>query len=458
VCIEGGGFFIVQDRGGNGANLFTRTGRIERDADWNLHIGGNMLMGWGTRPCTDTPGGHAVERGLLQPIRLDGDKRNMPSEPTTRHNVEGNLNITQLAWDEVNQVHYRNVPSEIFDSLGNKYTITMRYELHGKIPHPPDDIDNAAAHSPHTYWTVEVLTEEYDPATGLPPAPNSTAPAGGWPLGVRAVQEGTRDVAYIGVCLFGTTNQTALGFGETMMTKATIAFNSNGDFVGMGRVTEDGGPMRFLYDTRANTAEEMTDAQNWVRGREFNFSVLPIHGVSPSATFGRTPESHPVSTYSDGVAPNPPVNAVQIAFGTITYNFMGLGQRGQASTSIRSLRVDGGGPGTLEDIRVSADGTIMGLFSNGRDRVLGQIPLAYFSNPAGLERVGNSFWRTSPNSGAFDGVGLIGSMQGGALEGSNVDLANEFTDMITTQRGFQAASRTITVSDEMLQELVNLRR
>jgi len=100
----------------------------------------------------------------------------------------------------------------------------------------------------------------------------------------------------------------------------------------------------------------------------------------------------------------------------------------------------------------------MGRFTNGRLRVLGQIPLALFRNPAGLQRMGNNLWVPTANSGPFDGIGQIGTMQGGALEMSNVDLANEFTEMITTQRGFQAASRTITVSDEMLQELVNLRR
>jgi flagellar hook protein FlgE len=81
-----------------------------------------------------------------------------------------------------------------------------------------------------------------------------------------------------------------------------------------------------------------------------------------------------------------------------------------------------------------------------------------FRNPAGLERMGNNLWVPTVNSGWFDGVGNHGDMMPGALEMSNVDLASEFTEMITTQRGFQAASRTISVSDEMLQELVNLRR
>ncbi|MDR1663309.1 MAG: flagellar hook-basal body complex protein, partial [Clostridiales bacterium] len=107
---------------------------------------------------------------------------------------------------------------------------------------------------------------------------------------------------------------------------------------------------------------------------------------------------------------------------------------------------------------ISTDGTIRGRYSNGVTRILGQIPVATFRNPAGLEKVGNNLFVTSANSGEFDGIGSTGRIMGGALEMSNVDLSQEFTEMITTQRGFQANSRTITVSDEMLNELVNLKR
>jgi flagellar hook protein FlgE len=457
VAIEGNGFLIVQDRGG--ANLFTRAGRLELDAHGNMHIGGNMLMGWGTRPDVNTPGGHAVERGLLQPIRLGGDKLIMPAESTTRLNIEGNLNTSQLSWDEVNQIHFIVTQKTLYDSLGNEYSYNIRMELHGRIPHPPPDgTPNGAPSTPHTYWTMEILTEAYDPSTGRPPAAGVPEPTGGWPRGVRATQAGTGNVSYLGICLFGGSYGTVENFADQMVTRATVAFNSNGDFVGMGQTTDAGAPMPFLHDARANTIDEMTAGLTWARGRQFDFSIVPVFGVTPSSTFGRTPESHPISTYSDGVTPNPPVNTVQIAVGTLSTDFSALVQRGNANTFLRALRQDGGGPGTIDEYQISGDGTIIGIYSNGRTRVLGQIPQAFFSNPAGLERVGNSFWRTSANSGEFDGVGLIGVMQGGALEGSNVDLANEFTEMITTQRGFQAASRTITVSDEMLQELVNLRR
>ena len=118
--------------------------------------------------------------------------------------------------------------------------------------------------------------------------------------------------------------------------------------------------------------------------------------------------------------------------------------------------------GTMTGISVDEEGKIYGKYSNGETRCLAQICVATFSNPSGLEAEGESLFRASLNSGLFDGIGeevsKSGSITVGALEMSNVDLASEFTNMITTQRGFQANSRIITTSDTMLEELVNLKR
>ena len=102
------------------------------------------------------------------------------------------------------------------------------------------------------------------------------------------------------------------------------------------------------------------------------------------------------------------------------------------------------------------------MYTNGDKNLLGQIAVATFANPSGLEAAGNSLFSATKNSGDFDGIGIdiseVGKFSVGALEMSDVDLANEFTNMITTQRGFQANSRVITTSDSMLEELVNLKR
>ncbi len=123
---------------------------------------------------------------------------------------------------------------------------------------------------------------------------------------------------------------------------------------------------------------------------------------------------------------------------------------------------DGYTNGALESFAIDQNGRIIGSFSNGLTRALGQVALARFANPAGLERTGSTMFGETPNSGDAQigaaGIPGFGSIAPSSLEMSNVDLSEEFTEMIITQRGFQANSRIITSSDEMLQELVNLKR
>lgn len=130
--------------------------------------------------------------------------------------------------------------------------------------------------------------------------------------------------------------------------------------------------------------------------------------------------------------------------------------------TLKALDQDGHAAGTLQAFALGADGTLSGAFSNGLKQVLGRLALANFTNPAGLEKAGGSLFRTSVNSGVIQlgtpGSGGRGTLAGGSLEMSNVDLSSEFTNLIVAQRGFQANSRVVTTSDEVLQELVNLKR
>lgn len=132
-------------------------------------------------------------------------------------------------------------------------------------------------------------------------------------------------------------------------------------------------------------------------------------------------------------------------------------------SSVKATRVDGYAPGTLVTFSIGGDGIITGVYDNGRQQPLGQIALATFENPAGLQKVGANQFAQTTNSGDFkmasqpgnDGSGVLVP---GTLEMSNVDLAKQFTEMIITQRGFQANSRVMTTSDEILQELANIKR
>jgi flagellar hook protein FlgE len=139
------------------------------------------------------------------------------------------------------------------------------------------------------------------------------------------------------------------------------------------------------------------------------------------------------------------------------------GLTGYASSMTAAvLGQNGYGSGELTDIRIDTNGIITGLYSNGTDHILGQIALASFTNPSGLTRTGGSLYLESPNSGTA-AVGFAGDSGGsalasGALESSNVDISQEFTDMIITQRGFQASAKVISTSDELLAEVINLLR
>src|SRR5690625_3484435 len=145
---------------------------------------------------------------------------------------------------------------------------------------------------------------------------------------------------------------------------------------------------------------------------------------------------------------------ISLDMGSLT-GFAGL-------TTIEAAGQAGQGAGVLQSFAMTSDGTLMGSFSNGLRQAVGQVAVSSFGNDAGLEKAGGSLLRATVNSGAPQvgpaGDGARGTITGGALEMSNVDLSQEFTNLIIAQRGFQAGSRIITTSDELLQELANLKR
>jgi flagellar hook protein FlgE len=145
--------------------------------------------------------------------------------------------------------------------------------------------------------------------------------------------------------------------------------------------------------------------------------------------------------------------------GNVQLDIGELAQEGDSITA--QVKPDGNLEGALESFNIGSLGEINGVYSNGQIRTLGNLALAKFSNPSGLSKVGGNTFQESVNSGTANinvaGEGR-GTLAAGSLEMSNVDLSEEFTEMITAQRGFQANTRIITTSDEILQELINLKR
>lgn len=178
-----------------------------------------------------------------------------------------------------------------------------------------------------------------------------------------------------------------------------------------------------------------------------------IQSSTQVATFGMTmtlpgTSDIVVPLYDSTVIPN--VNS----FANLTHYAATSDAKGKTTT--------GNSSGTIDSFSVSQTGEIVGTFTNGERQVLGTVMLADFDNATGLQKIGSNMFVDTPNSGApkfgAPGTSSFGALAPGALEMSNVDLSQQFTEMITTQRGFQANSRVITTTDEMLQELVNLKR
>ncbi len=192
--------------------------------------------------------------------------------------------------------------------------------------------------------------------------------------------------------------------------------------------------------------------------------VLKFNGTTGAFTsIGDSTNGNVNLLLSDGAAGNPfSALGTNIDFSSLTM------YASSDTTSIKPTRGDrdghgaGNAPGSMNGLTVQGDGKIYGVYSNGDQKLLGQIAVATFANPSSLEARGSSLFAVTQNSGDFDGVGVdvssVGGMSVGALEMSNVDLSTEFTNMIVTQRGFQANSRIITTSDTMLEELINLKR
>jgi flagellar hook protein FlgE len=220
-----------------------------------------------------------------------------------------------------------------------------------------------------------------------------------------------------------------------------------------------------MYDSQG---VEQKVFYNFTKAAAANTWTLDIvHENGTSLVTGATVAFNAAGALTTPAAPGtlapftPPAATFPSWTGPVTVDVAALTQFGGSST-VTASEQNGYALGSLQSFQLGNDGTIMGVYSNGLRQPLGQLALASFNNPSGLEKAGSSSFRVGVNSGVpavgLAGVGGRGLLNSGALEMSNVDLAEEFTGLIVAQRGFQANSRVITSSDEILQDLVNLKR
>ena len=240
------------------------------------------------------------------------------------------------------------------------------------------------------------------------------------------------------------------------------------------RGTIDGAKTATAKDSDWNVYAKDMETQSY-------FKIGKATATTPGPGDESAPGGTTAATSIDDLAYNLKFTTAGVIDTTVTSGKIKLvvaGKNGSASTNIALdlstltqfanesnaavTKKDGYPQGSLDTFSIGSTGEISGIFTNGESKIIGRIALAAFKNPAGLEKTSENMYQGSPNSGepiiGMPGTGGVGSLNPGTLEMSNVDLSREFSDMITTQRGFQANSRIITTSDEMLQEMVNLKR
>ena len=223
-----------------------------------------------------------------------------------------------------------------------------------------------------------------------------------------------------------------------------------------------------VYDSLGN--DYKVNVEFWktgatAAGSTWNWRVSTGSGYSTTSGTGNITFDDEGIITAGGIPATPITFTPDASTGTgafnVTFDFSKI-TTFSADNSVKPKSVDGYPSGSLVTFSIGSDGILTGIYDNGQQQSLGLLALSGFENPAGLQKVGDNMYIPTTNSGDYKAVKAgsngAGTLNPGTLEMSNVDLSKEFTEMIITQRGFQANSRIITTSDEMLQELVNLKR
>lgn len=446
-------FFVVN----NGSeNLFTRAGSFYVDGAGNLCMTstGYTVMGWQVDPTTGN-----IKKDTVSALRVM-QTSNLTSAPeaTTQANVSGIIDKNDK---DVLSDNGLVKTLTFFDNLG--YSYTARFAM-----------KSTGTDGKYTVELEKILNSDgttfYDPATSQVKLEDvfgsKTADA---ILGTyNQVQSGyyydaTQKKFYVGSNNNGT---------ELEWDAATSTFKGKNDQTNTHSLKQVYGISNGMVEKIKNGAKATVDTTTGKLTITGDVTDYAIDFSTKDGTFtgvgARTSnnKTNSVTLNMSKLGNNP------TQFDDITIDFSGLkdANNGGKSTAVMSTGsiddgVTGKGKklGAMIGISIDNNGLIKGTYDNGNTETLGQIAVAQFANASGLEKVGENCYRTTLNSGEFDGIGVEisadgSSMTSGELEMSNVDLSTEFTQMIITQRGFQANSRIITTSDTLLEELVNLKR
>ncbi len=254
--------------------------------------------------------------------------------------------------------------------------------------------------------------------------------------------------------------------GEASQPVATTVVNLGGNLSADAPLGTQDFTSVTVYDSQGipqvlDVAYTKTGVAEWTVTASYGDPPTAVAVTDNIMTFGANGELLTPADFTANIAAGalPGTQAIALTLGG--GEARRISQYGGNST-MTVINQNGSSSGSLQSLTIGQDGVIIGSYSNGRVRPMAQIAMATFANPEGLNRVTGTAWTESANSGLAQigaaGGGGRGLLAAGALEMSNVDLAEEFTTLIRSQRGFQANSRVVTASDEMLQEIVNMKR
>ena len=472
IMITGDNFFVVS----NGSeNFFTRDGSFYVDGAGNLAMTstGYNVMGWGVDETTGN-----IKQDTVTALRImSAANMTYPPEATTKANISGILDENDK---DVTSANGKTVNLNFFDARGYSYTAKFTFKQSGGDKTNEYSMElNKILDSTGAEIDISKLEFGNRSQQKMETKVTLNTDAYKWNGKVLKTKDGTTDVANL-ADIFNTDGSLITPADDAAAQKQQEALDAIAKAYGYEGSTDE---FLNLYITSTVDKDKQLTIQNllgnMMAGKTTD--VLPADG-SAITMEGRYFEGTTVVFNKDtgklesvgGSTTNLNVNA---AFSALGGNFSDVtidlsectnyDNKGTSTIGATSGDLDGLGTGRrlgdMIGVYIQKDGMIYASYDNGMTKLLGQIATAAFANASGLEKEGDNLYSATLNSGEFDGIGVDitaggGYMSTGHLEMSNVDLSSEFTEMITTQRGFQANSRIITVSDTLLEELTNLKR
>ncbi len=473
IMISGEAFFVVSN--GN-ENMFTRDGSFYVDGAGNLAMTstGYNVMGWQVDETTQT-----IRQDTVSALRImSAANMTYPPEATSQAYVAGILDKND---PDVTSANGKVMNLNFYDNLGYSYTakITLRQsdvtneysiEFTGLLDSQGEEIDISAISMSDAARYQELTTAinfdnqaylwdglQLKYATADPNDPNAE------------VLANLQDMFNADGTLADTPEAQA---AIENIAKAYGYEGSVDDFLALTQSVTDptsGVTTRYTMENLlANTASGTTpQVALSAASLEFDGRMYDGASIVYDSDSGKF----------ESINGNPKTTGIKLGLSALGGNFSDIevdfsessmfDNKGTSTVGATSGSLEGLGAGRrlgdMIGVSIQQNGMIYATYDNGMTKLLGQIATAEFANASGLEKKGDNLYSATLNSGEFDGIGVDvtgsgGYMSTGQLEMSNVDLSSEFTEMITTQRGFQANSRIITVSDTLLEELTNLKR